>query len=126
MKLTIDYECPHRCKTSSYQCFFLFILLALLTFLTFQLPAMAASPEPDKPSLNERLGQMLIVGFRGTQLADDHSILRDIRTHHLGGVILFDYDLESRTYGRNIASPQQLRKLTDRLRQKAQQPLLIA
>lgn len=125
MKLTIDHTRP-LCNTSYSQRFFLLFSLTILQFLAFQLPAMAVSPEPDKPSLNERLGQMLIVGFRGTQLADDHFILRDIRTHHLGGVILFDYDLESRTYGRNIASPQQLRKLTDRLRQKAQQPLLIA
>lgn len=80
----------------------------------------------EKPSLDERLGQMLMVGFRGAQLADDHFILRDIRKHHLGGVILFDYDLESRSYGRNIASPEQLRRLTARLLREARVPLLIA
>lgn len=67
-----------------------------------------------------------MVGFRGTQLADDHFILRDLRKHNLGGVILFDYDLKSREYGRNIASPEQLRELTNRLRREARQPLFIA
>lgn len=103
-----------------------FSSLVLLTFLAFSLPATAASPRSDHPSLDERLGQMLMVGFRGTNVADDHFILRDIRNHHLGGVILFDYDLKSRKYGRNIASPKQLRALTDRLRREAQKPLLIA
>lgn len=103
-----------------------FFPLVLLTFLAFSLPATAASPRSDQPSLDERLGQMLLVGFRCTNVADDHFILRDIRKHHLGGVILFDYDLKSRKYGRNIASPEQLRELTDRLRREAQKPLLIA
>lgn len=103
-----------------------FSSLVLLTFLAFSLPATAASPRSDHPSLDERLGQMLMVGFRGTNVADDHFILRDIRNHHLGGVILFDYDLKSRAYGRNIASPEQLRALTDRLRREARRPLLIA
>jgi len=67
-----------------------------------------------------------MVGFRGTNVADDHFILRAIRENHLGGVILFDYDLESRAYGRNIVSPEQLRALTDRLRREARRSLLIA
>ena len=103
-----------------------FFPLFLLTFLTFSFPATATSPHSDQPSLDERLGQMLMVGFRGTNVADDHFILRDIRKHHLGGVILFDYDLASHTHGRNIASLQQLRELTGRLRREARRPLLIA
>lgn len=105
------------------RCFF---PLVLLTFLTLSSPVPAASPRSDQPSLDERLGQMLMVGFRGTRLANDHFILRDLREHHLGGVILFDYDLESRSHGRNIASPQQLRELTGHLRREARKPLLIA
>lgn len=103
-----------------------FIPFALLTFLAFSLPATATSPRSEQPSLDERLGRMLMVGFRGTKVADDHFILRDLRQHHLGGVILFDYDLASRAYGRNIAAPEQLRALTDRLRREARRPLLIA
>ena len=103
-----------------------FFPLVLLSFLTLSSPAPGASPRSDQPSLDERLGQMLMVGFRGTRLANDHFILRDLREHHLGGVILFDYDLESRTHGRNIASPQQLRELTGHLRREARKPLLIA
>ncbi|MDX9710395.1 MAG: glycoside hydrolase family 3 N-terminal domain-containing protein [Trichloromonas sp.] len=103
-----------------------FFPLVLLTFLTFSSPATAASPRPKQPSLDERLGRMLMVGFRGTRLADGHFILRDLGKHHLGGVILFDYDLESREYGRNIASPEQLRELTGRLRREARRPLFIA
>ena len=103
-----------------------FFPLVLLTFLTLSSPTPAASRRSEQPSLDERLGQMLMVGFRGTNVADDHFLLRDLRKHHLGGVILFDYDLESRKYGRNIASPEQLRALTSRLRREARRPLFIA
>lgn len=103
-----------------------FLPATLLILTAFSSPAWAESPPSAYPSLDERLGQMLMVGFRGTNVADDHFILRDLRQHHLGGVILFDYDLESRKHGRNIASPRQLRELTERLRRAARKPLLIA
>lgn len=78
------------------------------------------------PSLDEKIGQMLMVGFRGMALEDGHFIVDDIRHRHLGGVILFDYDLQSAQYQRNIASPPQLQALISDLQRQAPTPLLVA
>lgn len=72
------------------------------------------------------LGQMLLVGFRGTELDLDSPIVHDITALNLGGVILFDYDVESKSFGRNITDTAQLSKLTDQLNQYSTSPLFIA
>lgn len=77
-------------------------------------------------NLDHKIGQMLMVGFRGAELDRDHYILRDIRQYHLGGVILFDYDVLTRQVGRNIRSPVQLKDLIASLQQAAPTPLLVA
>jgi beta-N-acetylhexosaminidase len=69
---------------------------------------------------------MLLVGFRGTALDESNYIVRDIRTHRIGGVILFDRDAAVGTYGRNITSPAQLQALTASLRALSATPLFIA
>jgi len=80
-----------------------------------------------EPQLEYKIAQMLMVGFRGTQLTDSDPIVRDIRDYGLGGAILFDYDMVLRQYGRNITSPAQLRALTAQLQSYAtDQPLFIA
>ncbi|MGB2907348.1 MAG: glycoside hydrolase family 3 protein [Candidatus Aminicenantaceae bacterium] len=77
-------------------------------------------------SLEEKLGQMLLVGFRGTTVQADSNILRSIREIHLGGVVLFDYDMPSKSYPRNIVSPGQVRELVRDLQSAAAIPLLVA
>ena len=59
---------------------------------------------PDFPALEEAVGQMLMIGFRGDVLDGDIvALLRDIQP---GGVVLFDYDLPSKgEVVRNITSP---------------------
>jgi beta-N-acetylhexosaminidase len=69
---------------------------------------------------------MLMVGFRGQYIHDSHPIVRDIREHHIGGVILFDYDVNLRQPYRNIKNPEQLRCLTDSLQAITEIPLCIA
>lgn len=76
--------------------------------------------------LEVKIGQMLMVGFRGLEAGDDHFIRRDIRERQLGGVILFDYDVITRQTQRNIKSPAQLRALIASLQGAATMPLLIA
>jgi beta-N-acetylhexosaminidase len=85
----------------------------------------SSEPEPD-PELDRMIGQMLMVGFRGTSVDADHPVVRDIRDRHLGGVILFDRDVALGRDVRNILSPQQLRRLTADLQAYATTPLLIA
>ncbi len=84
-------------------------------------------PEPsDAVSLDFKIGQMLMVGFRGQTVAETHPIVQDIRERHLGSVVLFDYDTISAQYARNIASPTQLKALTAALQSFAATPLLIS
>lgn len=78
------------------------------------------------PALEEKIAQMLLVGFRGTTLDESNYIVRDIRDHRIGGVILFDRDAALGTYGRNITSPAQLKALTTTLRSLSATPLFIA
>ncbi len=79
-----------------------------------------------KPSLAAKIGQMLMVGFRGLAVDDRHPIIHDIRDRHLGGVVLFDYDVPSKTPVRNIASPEQVKTLVAGLQKVASVPLLVA
>lgn len=91
---------------------------------TLLLPGLVcAEPSPD---LRTMLGQMLLVGFRGTSIDDSAPILRDIKDHHLGGVILFDRDAQLQTLERNIVNPAQVRRLTQQLCSAARTPLFIA
>ncbi len=77
-------------------------------------------------SLERKIGQMLLLGFRGTGLSEEDAIVRDIRELHPGGVILFDYDVALGSPIRNIQSPEQVRALTSALQRFSETPLLIA
>lgn len=66
-------------------------------------------------SLEERVGQMLVVGFEG--LEPPAYLLEWIAAGRISGVILF---------ARNVASPAQLAALTGALHAAAPRPLLIA
>jgi len=95
-------------------------------------------PQYPTPDLRRMAGQMLLIGFRGTEplveSADGQStaplpILAEIPRENLGGVILFDRDMK-RGGGRNIQNPQQLKRLTDAMARMAAMtnmpPLFIA
>ena len=70
----------------------------------------------DSISLDEAIGEMLLVGFRGTAIDSTNHIWRDIRDYHVGSVILFDYDAPTGTRGRNIKGAQQVKALCAQLR----------
>lgn len=72
------------------------------------------------------IGQMLMVGFRGTELNEGDPFLGLVGDFHLGGVVLFDYDVPSQSPVRNIASSAQVIRLTAQLQSAARIPLLIA
>src|SRR4051812_39827010 len=78
-------------------------------------------------SLRAKLGQLLIVGFRGARPAECEVIARDIREHQIGGVILFDQEMaDASTKRRNIESPAQVKELVSYLQSAAASPLLVA
>ena len=80
----------------------------------------------DALSLDQKIGQMLMVGFRGTDLTQAGFIAEAIKAQRLGGVILFDYDVVTKQRGRNIDSATQLQHLTAQLQEQAKGSLLIA
>jgi beta-N-acetylhexosaminidase len=77
-------------------------------------------------SLAIKIGQMIMVGFRGFEAGESSAIVKDIRYVGIGGVVLFDYDVEKKSPVRNIESPRQLRALTRALRGCSEIPLFIA
>ncbi|MFY0783425.1 beta-N-acetylhexosaminidase [Peribacillus simplex] len=71
-------------------------------------------------TLEEKVGQLMMVGFRGTEKSSEITEL--IEQKHIGGVIYFD---------RNMKSPEQVAKLSNSLQQTADQstlslPLMVA
>lgn len=81
--------------------------------------------QPAAVTLDVKIGQMLMVGFRGLTVDATSPIVQDIRQRHLGGVVLFDYDVQTAQFVRNIASPAQLKTLIAALQSFAATPLLV-
>ncbi len=84
-------------------------------------------PADDDAALRAKIGQLLLVGFRGQRAGADDIVTRDLQDRRLGGVLLFSRDNITGKRRRNIRSPAQLRALTDELRAAAgTTPPLIA
>ena len=88
----------------------------------------SCSPEPTKPvvTLDQKIGAMLIVGFRGDSPRSAKHIAKQIQENHLGGVILFNSDPLVQGSQRNVKSPAQLMMLTRWLQGLSDQELFIA
>ncbi len=83
-------------------------------------PPMAAPMRPrlaPDVALDVKIGQMLLLGFRGTSIAAESVIAQNVRDQSLGGVVLF---------GGNVRDGDQLRNLTGQLQSLASLPLLIS
>lgn len=87
------------------------------------LPAPSSTPGP---SLGDRIGQMLLVGFRGLAVDQAAEIAADISERNLGGILLFDTDQPTHSAVRNVQSPAQLTALVTGLQALAETPLLVA
>ena len=83
------------------------------------------TPSQSEDQLLQDIGEMLLVGFRGTQLDDKNHIIRDIQKYHVGSVILFEYDAPTGTHHRNVSSPSQIKNLCNNLQKYAGGNLLI-
>ncbi|MEP6469368.1 MAG: glycoside hydrolase family 3 protein [Chloroflexota bacterium] len=95
------------------------------------LPTSSAQPTPAEVGLEAKVGQMLLVGFRGTSPETATQALDDIHSRSLGGVVLFSRDQPSGDPVRNIVSPGQLAALTGALQSAAGEseaalPLIVA
>jgi beta-N-acetylhexosaminidase len=98
-------------------------------------PPLVKPPMPTliQPKLNAphaplevKIGQMIMVGFRGLTAPEASLIIRNIREQHIGGVVLFDYDVALNSPVRNIQSPAQVKNLIAELQGAASTPLLVA
>jgi beta-N-acetylhexosaminidase len=77
--------------------------------------------------LKRKIGQMLIVGFRGTEINRTSYISKAMNVLNLGGVILFDKDNPSSgTEERNIANYNQTKKLITDLNKYSPSYLFIS
>ncbi len=70
------------------------------------------------------IGQMFMVGFTGCMVDEHHPVCRAVAEQGLGGVILFDRNVDGSV--QNIRGPEQLQSLTRTLQGYADVPLLIA
>lgn len=103
------------------------LFISLLSFLlTLTAATSCAQTVNDPVTVDQKIGQMLNIGFRGMQIADTNHIVRDIRDYHLGGVVLFDYDVPRGKPVRNIESPEQVKNLISELQNLAEIPLVVA
>ena len=117
-----------RATIFRYKCEGLIRLTALCAVMTLfggMPPPLSAASDADV-DIKVKIGQMLMVGFRGLTVDDASPIIRDIREERIGGVILFDYDVPSASPVRNIASPVQVKKLVAALQEGAPVPLFVA
>jgi beta-N-acetylhexosaminidase len=83
----------------------------------------ATVPQAD---LDEMIGQMIMVGFRGLEVHSDSIIAQEIAAGKVGGVILFSRDVVLGSPIRNIQSPQQVRSLIEQLNSFSKKPLFIS
>lgn len=70
-----------------------------------------------------RIGELFILGFRGLEIP---SWLSQFESHFgLGGVILFDYNCQTKTYENNVQSPQQIQELCHQISALPSRPLIF-
>ncbi|MGB3222447.1 MAG: glycoside hydrolase family 3 protein [Desulforhopalus sp.] len=77
-------------------------------------------------SLEQKIGQLFVLGFTGDSVTPEHPIAQDIENRNLGGVILFDRSISSAKKTNNIIDSHQLTQLTQSLQELADVPLLVA
>ncbi|MBA2652622.1 MAG: glycoside hydrolase family 3 protein [Tatlockia sp.] len=87
--------------------------ISLLISLCLSLSSLAGVRH--EVSLRDKIGQMLLIGFDGKNVNAKSEIVKSIEKDNIGGVILFDYNSTTKTYGRNIESPEQVKQLNSDL-----------
>jgi len=76
--------------------------------------------------LTTEIGQMIMIGFRGFEATDGSYIAQVIKDVGIGGVVLFDYDVPTKTAIRNIKNKEQVKNLITNLQSFSDIPLFIS
>ncbi len=112
-----------------------FVALIVLIFFLYKPKKQEEKIEPQTTAtstmmsdieLRKEIGQMLIIGFRGTKLNQDSTIIKELGTLNIGGIILYDYDSPSGKYSRNISGFDQVKNLVSYLQANSPTPLFIS
>lgn len=89
-------------------------LLASLLLIASLIGCQKTDPQPSEEIIDaQRLGQMIMVGFRGTELSEDSTIYKDLSERNISGVVLFDRDVITGNRSRNIEDATQLMHLSN-------------
>jgi len=114
-------------QTNTAYCLLLTAYCLLLTACCLLQPLNCqAQQAKEDVDLKHKIAQMLMIGFRGMELKPDMTVYNDVKNLGVGGIILFDYDVPSKSAKRNISSPKQLKKLIADLQAAAPVKLLMA
>ncbi len=107
-----------------------FIPVIILLALSIKLAACAGDADSrwllTDDELKDKIAQMLIMGFRGTEATEESAIVKTLKAHAIGGVILFNYDVPSKSSPRNIVGPAQTSALISSLKKYSRKPLFVA
>jgi beta-N-acetylhexosaminidase len=111
---------------------FFVIVLSALFFIQINTPCncflkeVGDSDDNKEELLKEKIGQMIMFGFRGTEIDEESRIVEVIQEVKIGGIVLFDYDIPSDSFPRNIINPEQTKSLISDLQGYSSTSLFIA
>ncbi|HNP79812.1 MAG TPA: glycoside hydrolase family 3 protein, partial [Candidatus Pacearchaeota archaeon] len=107
------------------------IILIITCFLFYpktkpEIKITEQEPQINENELKEKIGQMIIIGFRGTEVNKDSQIIKDINDLNLGGIVLFDIDNPTKTFPRNIISYNQTKKLISDIKELSSSNIFVS
>ena len=100
--------------------------LLICLILIFISCSNTSEPTNSDVSLDEKIGQMLMIGFRGLEVDTNSQIVKDLMNQLIGGVVLFDRDVALGSNIRNIQSPNQVSNLIQSLNKYSKQQIFVA
>jgi beta-N-acetylhexosaminidase len=89
------------------------------------LAAVTATATPEPVSLDFKIGQMLLCGFRGPTMAVDDPVGRELSEGRLGNIVLFEKNPAGPSLG-NVYSPGQVAELSGQIKGLARMRPLVA
>ena len=113
-------------KINKHIILILILILCVIFFFSFIFISCGKKITQENTTLDQMIGEKIILGFRGTEINNSSKIVKDINELNIGGIILFDYDVPSKSSPRNIINPKQTKKLVEDLKEFANHDLFIA
>ena len=66
-------------------------------------------------TLREKIAQMLIIGFPEQELQTNSKVVEWLKGDGLGGVLLFDFNMHTQSFGKNLKTRNQIQRLNQQL-----------